>query len=282
MTQIELKFIRVSTRIPVMMRCIAFLLTFICTIVNALSSHCKKLGICSCPGHYLGMSSCRNPSNSFTLQILNLKALIPWCCGFQGQMYCPNVVRIGSDDAPISDRARHVKVEELMQGFMELPPAAWHHEYQTARAEVRVCLMSHTSFCAVWYAGFPKTPLLYRFVYAGLVFRVDSKSWTVSPGEYVGYSKACLYTNKEMHATSHTNCGRECAVYICGLAGGQLKVEYCEEVSRVSCRYLAGLYRSTAGGGLTVWCFDYVLQAKELMSRNTFLSSVWNNRSVGI
>ena len=43
----------------------------------------------------------------------------------QGNVYRPNVVRIGSEEAPVSQRAREVWVDLLIARYTDMDPAAW-------------------------------------------------------------------------------------------------------------------------------------------------------------
>lgn len=43
----------------------------------------------------------------------------------QGNTYRPNVVRIGSEEAPVSERAKHVWVDGLIKGYMAMDADTW-------------------------------------------------------------------------------------------------------------------------------------------------------------
>ena len=43
----------------------------------------------------------------------------------QGNVYRPNVVRIGSEEAPVSQRARDVWVDLLIARYTDMDPATW-------------------------------------------------------------------------------------------------------------------------------------------------------------
>lgn len=49
-----------------------------------------------------------------------------WCV-VQGKTYRPNVVRIGSEEAPVSQRAKDVWVDLLIARYMDMDSATWEH-----------------------------------------------------------------------------------------------------------------------------------------------------------
>ena len=48
-------------------------------------------------------------------------------CGVQGNVYRPNVVRIGSEEAPVSARAKDVWVDGLIARYMDMDTTTWAH-----------------------------------------------------------------------------------------------------------------------------------------------------------
>lgn len=52
--------------------------------------------------------------------------LFYWCV-VQGKTYRPNVVRIGSEEAPVSQRAKDVWVDVLIARYMDMDSATWEH-----------------------------------------------------------------------------------------------------------------------------------------------------------
>ena len=46
-------------------------------------------------------------------------------CVLQGNVYRPNVVRIGSEEAPVSERARVVWVDGLIKDYMDMDATTW-------------------------------------------------------------------------------------------------------------------------------------------------------------
>lgn len=47
--------------------------------------------------------------------------------GLQGNVYRPNVVRIGSEEAPVSARAKDVWVDGLIAHYMDMDITTWTH-----------------------------------------------------------------------------------------------------------------------------------------------------------
>ena len=45
--------------------------------------------------------------------------------GLQGNVYRPNVVRIGSEEAPVSARAKDVWVDGLIARYMDMDTTTW-------------------------------------------------------------------------------------------------------------------------------------------------------------
>lgn len=45
-------------------------------------------------------------------------------------MYRPNVVRIGSEEAPVSARAKDVWVDGLIARYMDMDTVGWTHRYR--------------------------------------------------------------------------------------------------------------------------------------------------------
>lgn len=55
-------------------------------------------------------------------------------------MYRPNVVRIGSEDAPLAPRSRDVWVDGLIRRYMTMTREQWAHDSHRLRQEVmRLC-----------------------------------------------------------------------------------------------------------------------------------------------
>ena len=57
---------------------------------------------------------------------------LTWSCGVQGNAYRPNVVRIGSEEAPVSQRAKDVWVDVLIARYMDMDSTTWEHRQATA------------------------------------------------------------------------------------------------------------------------------------------------------
>ena len=55
----------------------------------------------------------------------------------QGNTYRPNVVRIGSEEAPVSERAKHVWVDGLIKGYMAMDADTWDRRQVSARVAAR-------------------------------------------------------------------------------------------------------------------------------------------------
>lgn len=49
----------------------------------------------------------------------------------QGNVYRPNVVRIGSEEAPVSERAKDVWVDGLITRYMDMDTVTWEHRSAT-------------------------------------------------------------------------------------------------------------------------------------------------------
>jgi hypothetical protein len=45
-------------------------------------------------------------------------------------VYRPNVVRVGSEDAPLAARAREVWVDGLIRRYLDMDPGEWTYRYQ--------------------------------------------------------------------------------------------------------------------------------------------------------
>lgn len=54
-------------------------------------------------------------------------------CWLQGNTYRPTVVRIGSEEAPVSERAKHVWVDGLIKAYMEMDGNTWDHRQASLR-----------------------------------------------------------------------------------------------------------------------------------------------------
>ena len=50
--------------------------------------------------------------------------------GRAGAVYRPNVVRVGSEDAPLAARAREVWVDGLIRRYLDMDPGEWTYRYQ--------------------------------------------------------------------------------------------------------------------------------------------------------
>ena len=63
--------------------------------------------------------------------------------GLQGNVYRPNVVRIGSEEAPVSDRAKDVWVDGLIARYMDMDTLTWEHRcaYLPATRILMLCLL---------------------------------------------------------------------------------------------------------------------------------------------
>ena len=61
------------------------------------------------------------------------------CVPLQGKVYRPNVVRIGSEEAPVSQRARDVWVDMLIARYTDMDPATWQHRSVTCSCNDLIC-----------------------------------------------------------------------------------------------------------------------------------------------
>ncbi len=48
----------------------------------------------------------------------------------QGCLYRPNVVRVGSEEAPLAERARDVWVDGLIRRYLDMEQGEWGYRYQ--------------------------------------------------------------------------------------------------------------------------------------------------------
>jgi hypothetical protein len=55
---------------------------------------------------------------------------------WQGKVYRPNVVRVGSEEAPLASRVRDVWVDGLVRRYVGLTRAQWAHESKRQQQEV--------------------------------------------------------------------------------------------------------------------------------------------------
>jgi len=68
-------------------------------------------------------------SKGHAVQAIGLGRLYP-IKGRAGAVYRPNVVRVGSEDAPLAARAREVWVDGLIRRYLDMDPGEWTYRYQ--------------------------------------------------------------------------------------------------------------------------------------------------------
>ncbi|KAL0032313.1 hypothetical protein WJX79_004546 [Trebouxia sp. C0005] len=75
------------------------------------------------------------PSNAATDELLQ-RIMDHGFKDFQGNTYRPNVVRIGSEEAPVSQRAKDVWVDVLIKRYMDMDSATWQRRYTQLQEQV--------------------------------------------------------------------------------------------------------------------------------------------------
>ncbi|KAL0034221.1 hypothetical protein WJX77_004006 [Trebouxia sp. C0004] len=75
------------------------------------------------------------PSNAATDELLQ-RIMDHGFKDFQGNTYRPNVVRIGSEEAPVSQRAKDVWVDVLINRYMDMDSATWQRRYTHLQEQV--------------------------------------------------------------------------------------------------------------------------------------------------
>ncbi|KAL3156802.1 hypothetical protein ABBQ38_001073 [Trebouxia sp. C0009 RCD-2024] len=76
------------------------------------------------------------PSNAATDELLQ-RIMDHGFLDFKGNVYRPNVVRIGSEEAPVSARAKDVWVDGLIASYMDMDSMAWTHRYEHRKDQIQ-------------------------------------------------------------------------------------------------------------------------------------------------
>jgi hypothetical protein len=86
--------------------------------------------------HTLGVAGVSNPGFAFLSYFSCEHGLDLGAPHVQGRVYRPNVVRVGSDFAPLSQRARDVWVDGLIQQYVEMSEREWTAKYQALHGQI--------------------------------------------------------------------------------------------------------------------------------------------------
>ncbi|GLC50926.1 hypothetical protein PLESTB_000447300 [Pleodorina starrii] len=78
------------------------------------------------------------PSNAATDELLD-RILTDGFCDFGGAIYRPNVVRVGAEEAPLSDAVKAVWTEAMMNRYEAMGPEAWAVAYKDCEARIANC-----------------------------------------------------------------------------------------------------------------------------------------------